>query len=99
MTISLFAYFEAPDAAKVSTKDLAYAMDVLGKLPRRAKALVYTPPETSADHYFMNDPAPPAFAFQIYFAAIEHLEDVLRRLGSASGRGSRIRRWSAARIR
>jgi hypothetical protein len=30
----------------------------------------------------MNDPTPPAFAFQLYFAAIEHLEDVLRSDGA-----------------
>ena len=65
-------------AARISDQDVAYATDVLRKLPRLTKALVYTPPETSADHYFLNDPAPPAFAFQLYFAAIEHLEDVLR---------------------
>src|SRR3984957_2942954 len=82
MTISLFVYFEASDAARVSDKDFAHATEVLGKLPRLTKALVYTPPETSTDHYFMNDPTPPAFAFQLYFAAIEHLEDVLRSDGA-----------------
>src|ERR1700757_942279 len=82
MTISLFVYFEAADAASVTDKELAYAIDVLRKLPRLTKALVYTPPETSTDHYFMNDPTPPAFAFQLYFTAIEHLEDVLRRDGA-----------------
>ena len=70
--------FEAPDAARVSDKDLADVTDILRKLPRLTKALIFTPPETSVDHYFMNDPAPPAFAFQLYFAAVEHLEDVLR---------------------
>src|ERR1700761_8302698 len=82
MTISLFAYFEAPDAVRIADKVLALATDVLSKLPRLTKALVFTPPETSTDHYFMNDPTPPAFAFQLYFAAIEHLEDVLRRDGA-----------------
>jgi len=81
MTISYFAFFEAPDATHISSKDLAHPAAVLSGLPRLIKALIFTPPQTITEHFFMDDPPSPTFGFQLHFSKIEDLEDVLRRDG------------------
>jgi hypothetical protein len=101
MTVAYFAYFELPDPARrIADADLDRVTNLISRLPRLIKGLVFTPTETKTEHFFMDDPPAPALALQLNFATIVDLEEILRRDGAlqavasadvlASLRGARV---------
>src|SRR4051812_29712975 len=83
MSIAYFAYFELPDPARrIAAPELDRVIGVVRALPQLVRGLVFTPTETKTEHFFGDDPHPPALALQLDFATLPDLEAVLRRDGA-----------------
>jgi hypothetical protein len=83
MTIAYFAYFELSDPIRrIAPAELDRVINVASTLPLIRRALVFTPTESKTEHFFADDPHPPALALQLDFAALPDLEHVLRRDGA-----------------